>query len=58
MTTVNLDYIGLGIPDRQTAVMWLYDQYGPAGDLWKIDKLTYVTFKEPKHATYFTLRFS
>ena len=58
MTIVNLDYIGIAIQDRRTAVEWLYNRYGPAGDLWEIKKLTYVHFKNDKHATYFTLRFS
>jgi hypothetical protein len=29
MTVVNLDYIGMDILDRQRAVEWLYEQYGP-----------------------------
>lgn len=59
MTVVNLDYIGMDIPDRQRAVEWLYEQYGPAGQgEWEIYQLTYVTFADDKKATYFTLRFS
>ena len=44
--------------DRYNAVLWLLEQYGPAGDEWTIDKLTYVKFKTPKYATYFIMRFS
>lgn len=59
MTVVDLDYIGIDISDRQRSVEWLYEQYGPAGQgEWKIDKLTYLTFKDDKKATYFILRFS
>jgi hypothetical protein len=58
MIKVDLDKIGLDIPQRQKAVMWLFDRYGPAGDTWKIDKLTYVKFKNDKDATFFILRWS
>ena len=58
MTVVDLDDIGLDVSNRRTAVMWLYEKYGPAGDEWVIDKLTYVRFKTPKYATYFIMRFS
>ena len=58
MTRVNLDNIGMSIPDRQQAVEWLYDRYGPIGDKWNIEKLTYVSFENDKHATYFIMRFS
>lgn len=58
MTIVNLDNIGIDLQDRRAAVLWLLEQYGPAGDEWTIDKLTYVRFKTPKYATYFIMRFS
>jgi hypothetical protein len=58
MTTVNLDHIGVEIPHRREAVMWLYNKYGPAGDVWDIDQLTYVRFKNDRDATYFILRWS
>lgn len=58
MTTVDLDNIGLDIPHRQAAVMWLLDRYGPAGDAWTVEKLTYVKFKNDKDATLFILRWS
>lgn len=58
MTVVNLDNIGMNLQDRRKAVMWLYEKYGPAGDEWSVDKLTYVRFKTPKYATYFIMRFS
>lgn len=58
MTVVDLDNIGVDIPHRRKAVIWLYEKYGPAGDEWSIDKLTYVRFKNPKYATYFIMRFS
>lgn len=58
MTRINLDNIGLDIPHRRKAVMWLYDRYGPAGDSWKIEKLTYVIFENDKDATHFILRWS
>jgi hypothetical protein len=48
----------MSIPDRQQAVEWLYEHYGPAGTEWDIDQLTYVTFENDKHATYFIMRFS
>lgn len=58
MTVVNLDHIGVEIPHRRKAVMWLYDKYGPAGDIWDIDKLTYVRFKNDRDATLFILRWT
>lgn len=58
MTRIDLDHIGLDIPHRQKAVMWVCDRYGPAGDAWTIEKLTYVNFKNDKHATYFVLKWS
>jgi hypothetical protein len=57
-TVVNLDNIGVEIPHRREAVMWLYNKYGPAGDIWSIDQLTYVNFKNDKDATYFILKWS
>jgi hypothetical protein len=57
-TVVNLDNIGVEIPHRREAVMWLYNKYGPAGDIWSIDHLTYVNFKNDKDATYFILKWS
>ena len=59
MTVVNLDNIGITcLKTRHEAVNWLYEKYGPAGNEWSIDKLTYVRFKNDKDATYFILRFS
>jgi len=58
MTVVNLDKIGLDVSHRQKAVMWLYDNYGPCGDIWKISQLSYVEFKHDKHATFFCLKWS
>jgi hypothetical protein len=57
-TVVNLDNIGVEIPHRREAVMWLYNKYGPAGNIWSIDQLTYVNFKNDKDATYFILKWS
>jgi hypothetical protein len=57
-TVVNLDNIGVEIPHRREAVMWLYNKYGPAGDIWSIDQLTYVNFKNDKDATFFILKWS
>lgn len=58
MTVVDLDNIGVKVEDRHNAVEWLYNKYGPAGDEWDIDQLTYVIFADEKKATYFILRFS
>lgn len=58
MITVNLDYIGIKVEDRVDAIWWLVERYGPAGKDWEIDQLTYVKFKNDKHATHFVLRFS
>ncbi len=55
---INLDRIGVEIPHRIAAVMWLYNKYGPAGDIWSIDQLTYVKFKNDKDATFFILKWS
>jgi hypothetical protein len=57
-TVVNLDNIGVEIPHRREAVMWLYNKYGPAGNIWSIDQLTYVNFNNDKDATYFILKWS
>ena len=56
MTVVDLNNIGVEIPHRREAIMWLYDKYGPAGDIWSIDQLTYVNFKNDQDATFFILR--
>lgn len=58
MTVVDLDHIGVEIPHRLSAINWLYNRYGPAGDVWVIDQLTYVRFKNDKDATYFILKWS
>jgi len=58
MTVVDLDNIGVKLEDRRAAIDWLFERYGPAGDEWDIDKLTYVRFKNDKYATYFIMRFS
>lgn len=58
MTVVDLDYIGVKVEDRRKAVEWLFDKYGPAGNEWEIDQLTYVKFVDDKKATYFVMRFS
>jgi len=58
MTVVDLDNIGVKVEDRQVAIDWLFERYGPAGDEWDIDELTYVIFADDKKATYFILRFS
>ena len=58
MTVVDLNNIGVEIPHRREAIMWLYNKYGPAGDIWSIDQLTYVNFKNDQDATFFILRWS
>jgi len=58
MTVVDLDNIGVKVEDRQAAIDWLFKRYGPAGDEWDIDELTYVIFADDKKATYFIMRFS
>ena len=58
MTVVDLNNIGVEIPRRREAIMWLYNKYGPAGDIWSIDQLTYVNFKNDQDATFFILRWS
>lgn len=58
MTVVDLDNIGVKVEDRRAAIDWLFERYGPAGDEWDIDELTYVIFADDKKATYFILRFS
>jgi len=58
MTRVDLNHIGVSLSHRKTAVMWLRDQYGPAGDQWTMEKLTYVNFKNDKQATHFILKWS
>lgn len=58
MTIVDLDRVGIDIPYRLAAIEWLYNRYGPAGDIWEIEQLTYVRFKNDKDATFFVLRWS
>jgi len=59
MTVVDLNKIGKTTEDRRAAVMWLVEKYGPADDgIWTVQDLSKVVFKEDKHATYFSLRFS
>lgn len=59
MTVVDLNKIGKTTEDRRTAVMWLYNKYGPADhDIWTVQDLSKIVFKEDKHATYFVLSFS
>ncbi len=58
MTVIDLDKIGVEIAHRREAVLWLLDRYGPAGNAWTVEKLTYVKFKNDKDATFFILRWS
>lgn len=58
MIEVDLVNIGLDISHRRAAVKWLLDRYGPAGDAWTVEKLTYVKFKNDKDAILFILRWS
>jgi hypothetical protein len=58
MTVVNLDHIGLEVNYRLAAVEWLYNRYGPAGNIWNIEQLTYVKFKNDKDAIFFVLKWS
>lgn len=59
MTQVDLDFIGSSHVDRQTAIKWLMDTYGPPSqESWKLKGLQYICFKQPKHATLFILRWS
>jgi hypothetical protein len=58
VTTVDLDHVGVEVPHRRAAIDWLYNRYGPAGDIWSIKQLTYVNFKNDKDATFFILRWS
>jgi hypothetical protein len=58
MTVVDLDHIGLEVNYRLAAVEWLYNRYGPVGDIWTIEQLTFVKFKNNKDATFFVLKWS
>ena len=59
MTEVDLEYIGLDPKHAQAAIDWLYCRYGPINEgMWKLKGLRYILFKEPKHATYFVLKWS
>lgn len=58
MTKVDLDKIGVDIDHRREAILWLLDKYGPAGDAWTVDKLTYVKFENDRDATLFILRWA
>lgn len=58
MTTVDLNHIGVEISRRKAALRWLLNTYGPAGDTWSIDQLTYVKFKNDRDATLFILKWS
>jgi len=58
MTVVDLDHIGLEVNYRRAAVEWLYNRYGPAGNIWTIEQLTFVKFKNDKDATFFVLKWS
>ena len=58
MTVVNLDHIGLEVKHRRAAVEWLCNRYGPAGNIWNIEQLTYVKFKNDKDAIFFVLKWS
>jgi hypothetical protein len=59
MTVVDLNKIGKTIEERRAAVMWLLEKYGPSSEgQWKVKGLSQVVFKNDKHATYFSLRWS
>ena len=59
MTEVDLRNINFNMVNKLPAIEWLYCQYGAQSEgLWKLKGLRYVYFKEPKHATYFVLRWA
>ena len=59
MTKINLNQIGQEPVNRIIAIRWLIDHYGlPSYDTWYLKSLEFVFFKNPKHATYFIMKFS
>lgn len=58
MTVVDLDHIGIDVDHKREAIMWLFNRYGPAGDAWTVDRLTYIKFKNDRDATFFVLKWS
>jgi hypothetical protein len=59
MTDVDLNQIGNDQVHRWNAIYWLIKTYGPADDgNWRLRGLNLISFKEPKHATHFILRWS
>ena len=51
--------IGFNMENKIEAIEWLYCRYGSINEgLWKLKGLRYVLFKEPKHATFFVLKWS
>lgn len=59
MTEIDLKQIGFNMDNKIEAIEWLYSKYGPMSEgQWKLKGLRYVLFKDPKHATFFCLRWS
>jgi hypothetical protein len=59
MVEVDLEQIGFNMDHKVKAIEWLYCRYGPINEgLWRLKGLRYVLFKDPKHATFFCLKWS
>jgi hypothetical protein len=62
MTSVDLgrlsQYKEDGRYDRNLALNWLFDNFGPMGERWMLRELTYVDFARDKDATMFLMRWS
>lgn len=59
MIEVDLYKIGFDMDRKREALEWLYCTYGSMNEgLWKLKGLRYILFKNPKHATFFTLKWS
>jgi hypothetical protein len=56
---IDLSQIGFDMNRKREAIEWLYCQYGSINEgLWKLKGLRYIQFKNPKHATFFVLKWS
>jgi len=59
MVEVDLEQIGFNMDHKVKAIEWLYCRYGSTNEgLWRLKGLRYVLFKDPKHATFFCLKWS
>jgi hypothetical protein len=59
VTEVDLDLIGKDVDHRWKALCWVVEKYGTAKTgIWRLKGLQHISFRDPKHATYFILKWS